>query len=248
MPNQDHHGLIFHWLAHEGRGLKLVVGTVATLLTLAGFALLFQVVYPAARRHPLAVQRILLLDGSTPESRAILEKVRDQDFLVLPPLAAVITPPEADPPVFTPSFKEFTLQPKDILESRTHGGVLLPRVFRAGAALLPPVAAAPVVTARPVGRSQSLQMVVEEGLSGRPVTRPVAFRDARFAEIAGTAYRIAVASSGRVTLVVPISDPGNESDLFGQIRTEFARLRFQPRTEAAVEWGTVALKWQPEKP
>lgn len=248
MPDKAPHGLIFQWLANEGRGLKLMVGIVATLMALTGFALLFQVVYPAARRHPLAVQRIVLLDGSTPESRSILDKVRDKDFLVLPPEPGATVPAEAKPPVFSPSFKDFALQPKDILESRANASTALPRVFRAARPLLPPVSVAPVAQARPIAAPQKLQVTVVEGLVERPMTRLARLDESRFAEIAGAEYRIAVAFDGRVTLMVPLSDPGNQTELYRDLRAALDALRFRPDAGRPVQWGTVALKWQIEKP
>jgi hypothetical protein len=246
MSDERPHGLIFQWLAREGRGWNLLVGILATTMALAGFALLFQVVYPAARRQPLAVQRMVLLDSSSPAARAILDRVRDHDFLVLPPVNLVSTPPEAATPVFSPSFKDFKLEPKDILESRTHGSAQLPRLFRPEKPLLPPLPPAPVTQARPVAPPQSLQMTVTEGLEMRGITRPVTFHDARFAEMLNVSYRIAVAPDGRVALVVPLSDPGNQTEVFGEVRSAFSSLRFQTRPSSEMEWGTVTLQWHPE--
>lgn len=248
MPDKAPHGLIFHWFAREGRGMNLFVGTVATLMALTGFALLFQVVYPSARKQTLAVQRIVLLDGSSPESRSILDRVRDQDFLLLPPVVGGTVPPEAMPPVFTPSFKDYKLQPKDILVSRASSATTLPRVYRGSRPLLPPVAPPPVAIARPVAPPQKLRVTVVEGLAQRAVTHAATLDDVELAEIAGAEYRIAVVADGRVTLVVPLSDPGNQTELYGKVRTVLGGLRFQARQGLGVEWGTVALKWQSSKP
>lgn len=249
MPDQGHHqGLIFQWLAREGRTLKLIVGVTATLLTLTGLSLLFQVSYPAARRHPLAAQRAVLLDGSTPESRSILDQVRDQDFLLVPPANDAQVPLAAKPPVFEPSFKDYELQPKDIIESRVNASTALPRVFLPERPLLPPVAQPPVATARPVAPPQALKAVIVEGLAKRKVARAAPLDGTRFAEIAGTQYRIAVAANGSIKLVMPMTDPGSQSDLYSDICSVLNGLRFEPNAGTGVEWGTVALKWQPEKP
>ena len=243
----QHHGLIFQWLAREGNGLRLFAGGVATLLAFGGFLLLFQVVYPTARQRPLAVQRVLLLDPASPAVRPVLDAVNDRDFLLMRSARDESKTAVGPPLAFTPSFKGFELQPKDLLESRATS-TLLPRVFQPDHPPLPPV---PATASMPVPKSaipHVLQATVVDGLKQRPITHAVTFKDDALGDIVGTVYRIAVAPSGRVTLVIPLSDPAGRFDAFQQVRTGLTELRFQASPTQAIEWGTLTLKWLATKP
>ncbi len=241
------HGLIFQWLAREGGWLRILFGGLAALLTLVGMLLLFQVIYPTTRKHPLTVQRVLFMDPASPEARPILNMVNDQDFLLMRSSEASGKPPAGLNPVFAPSFQGFQLQPKDFLESRS-ASTSLQRLFRPDRPLLPPLAASTPPPKMTPAVPHQLQVAVVDGFEQRAITHPVVFKDESLSDTVGSTYRIAVAPDGHITLVMPLSDPAARVDAFHLLRTGLDDLRFQPRSTKNLEWGTIALQWLPKPP
>lgn len=239
--------LIFQWFVRERRGITLSLFVLAGIMFLAGITLLFQVVYPAARRQPLAAQRILLLDRSSPAARPILDAVSDRDFLLLHPSTNDQAQLSAHAPVFTPSFKGFDFTPRDFIATTTTP-TTTPRLFRPDRAPLPPVEKAePRTAAIASGKPQTLQPLVTDGLADRAIIHPISLSGPAFTAADGTSYRIAVDASGRVTLVVPLQDTAAHPEAttaFKTVRDEIEQLRFAPAPGSALTWGTLTLRWR----
>jgi hypothetical protein len=235
----------------ERRGLVLGFFAIVGLLFLAAITLLFQVVYPAARRQPLAAQRILLLDRASPISRPILDAVSDRDFLLLHPSSNIARPLSEHVPIFTPSFQGFDFTPRDFIATTTAPSAL-PRIFRPDVAPLPPLEK-PVsrAAAVPAGKPQVLQPLVTEGLADRPLRHSISLTGSGLALAEGTGYRIAVDARGHIAFVVPLQETAAQPEAtaaFKVVRDQLEQLRFAPVDSTALQWGTLTLRWREATP
>lgn len=240
-------GLIFSW-RRERRDWALIGLVMASALFLGGTLLLFQVVYPVAKSVALTPQRLWLLDGSTPESRQVVAAAADRDFLIMEgsPTGPTLTELGQQMPVFTPSFKGRELTVKDFMESSS-GRSTLPRIILPKHAPLPkradPLPVAHVVPPRYVAEATVIQ-----GLSGRRLLRPLTVPPSEPVPESDWSFAIAVGADGRVKLVAPLSDATLRAPMYSRLRAQLSQLRFEPRENAAVEWGTVAFRWREDKP
>jgi hypothetical protein len=247
-PTPPSPALLFSWRAKERRGWRLFVLGLASLLFVGGVLLLFQVIYPPARPLTLTPQRIWLLDPSLPGARQIIASAADKDFLMLAPPATDATLPAltGQAPVFAPSFKGRTLHTKDFLETQTASSTL-PRLFRPQTAMRPPrpPRAEPVIVEPP---AYALKAVVTNGLKDRPIIRAVTLPATTLPAEKEVTFQVAVASTGLVKLVLPLTDAAAQSEAYRTLHPQLTNLRFAAKPDSTVEWGTVTFQWQEDQP
>lgn len=242
--------LIFTWRLQERRGWYLIALGLASILFVGGTLLLFQVVYPASRPLTLTPQRIWLLDPSLPGARQIIAAAADKDFLLLGKSAADRSLPELagqSSAVFAPSFKSHTLQPKDLLETRSTTAIL-PRLFLPQRTLLPAVSGSTPAIAPPPIIAQALRAVVTSGLAQRALTRQVELPASALPPDKTLAFYVAVAPTGQVKVVLPLTVTAAQADTYRLLRAQIAELRFTPSQTSDLEWGTLAFEWREDAP
>src|SRR4051812_46868447 len=131
--------LTFHWKRPVVKARGLAFWVFVVLLGLAAFFYLFQVVYPQAQRFTPVPHHIVALNAGDPTGREVLNKVQDQDFLIMPPPAEGAGAVNLDEhfPVFHPTFEGHTLQ----LEDLPHKTFTMPpaRLLQMDAPVLPPL-------------------------------------------------------------------------------------------------------------
>lgn len=238
--------LIFSWHTQEHRGWYLLVLGLASVFFVGGTLLLFQVVYPASRPLALTPQRIWLLDSSQPGARQIIAAAADKDFLLLNEAVADSTLPALagqKSAFFAPSFKDRSLQPKDLLETR-NATAALPRLFLPQRALLPALPDRSQDRTPPATKPQVLQAVITRGLSQRTLIRQVNLAATALPVDKPVSFHIAVAPEGQVKVVVPLTSTAAQMETYRTLRAQLAGLRFSPRDVQEVEWGTLTFEWR----
>ena len=244
--------LIFRWHLPEGAFWRLMFWAIVATVVLTAWMLLFQVVFPRASRRSHATQHITLLDAASPETRQMVAEVADRSFLLLSPGATGAPRLSELRPVFSPGFKDYELQVKDLPE--TGGAVsMLPRLFSARRTLLPPLPAptAAVASTAPV-KAQRLVAVASGGLEGRAIVHnmaQLAEGTPALGEIHGQ-IRVAVSSDGRLLTAVSLMDESSivSAAVSREFRQAIEAVRFAPVTETRPQWGTLAFRWQEAPP
>jgi hypothetical protein len=255
--------LIFHWPKplEQGRRLIFWIGVVA--LGLAAFFYVFQVVYPQSQRSTPIPHQVLLLDPSDPAARAILSKVQDRDFLVLPSedTGTGAARLEDHAPVFHPSYEGHQLSLQDL----PHKPFTVPpaRLLKVDEPVLPPldlgelkraeagsapgaVNAAPRLALKLTGALATRKMIHPPDLTGLSPADPAAIR-----------IQLGVDAHGSVWFALPLRESENlqmSSDLvarltlarFEPLETKGAEGGKVPAQEPPV-WGIATFAWEPGK-
>ena len=241
--------LMFRWRASEGVTMRLFLYTLLAVVTFVAFLLLFEVVYPAPSRRPHTMQRITLLDPAQPKAREMVAAVTDRNFMLLTP-GPNAAPRLADlGPVFSPGFKDYQLQVKDLPETGAVSSTL-PRLFGPDHAPLPPVTK-PRLAAKPVGQVRSrLVAVAADGLEKRPIVHDVEQLPEGSPALAelNARFRVAVAPDGRVLTAASLMDEGAESSaaVSRAFRQIIDQMRFSPVPTPGPQWGTLTFRWKKE--
>ncbi|MDB6116338.1 MAG: hypothetical protein JWO08_119 [Verrucomicrobiaceae bacterium] len=245
--DDPYEGLIFRWRAPEGVRLRLVMWGLLALVGMGLWLLLFEVVYPAPSHRSKTTQRITVLDASSPKAKEVIAWVTDRNFLLLAP-SANSTPSLSDlRPVFSPGFKGFELQVKDLPETGAAASEL-PRLFGPDHPMLPPVTTAKLATAPAQNRKVRLVAVPSAGLEGRPVLHdiePLPAGSPALAEI-NARFRVAVSPAGRVLTAVSLMDESSDASaaVARAFRESLDQLRFAPATSTGPQWGVIAFRWK----
>ncbi len=250
-PEEPSSRLIFRWHAPEVPLLRLFVWSLVGAVILAVWMLTFEVVFPRASRRSHATQHITLLDGSSPQSRQALAAVADRSFLLLAPNATGAPRLSELRPVFTPGFKDYELQVKDLPEAGAGVAVpSLPRLYGGSRSLLPslPAAAAAARVDAPPAKVLRLVAFAAEGLGERPIVHNMEAlpeSSAALGEIQAR-FRVAVAADGRIVAAVSLMD---ESTVVGaavsrELRQAIQPLRFAAAAAPGPQWGVLAFRWE----
>lgn len=251
--------LIFHWPRplEQGRRLIFWIGVVA--LGLAGFFYVFQVVYPQSQRSTPIPHQVLLLDPSDPVARAILNKVQDRDFLVLPSddAGADTSRLEDHAPVFHPSYEGHKLGLQDL----PHKPFTVPpaRLLKVDEPVLPPLdlselkrsakdeqapakEAAPRLVMKLTGNLATRKMIHPPDLTGILPADPGAHR-----------IQLGVDAQGRVWFALPLRESENLA-MASELTERLTQVRFEPVEEKkkddqapAPTWGVASFAWEPSK-
>lgn len=245
--------LIFSWRDREGSGWRLAGWLVITIVLVGGMFLLFQVVYPQSRHHITYPQEILVFDASQPATRALLSRVRDRDYLLIPQHTGSLTQAQEALPVFRPSFQDFSVKLRALPEVRKP--LQTPRIFSADDLPLPPVVLPALdVGARPTSsepagerKPQVLRLKITGALAERRLESPSGLSGVALTDTSSARFRIYVAAAGNVTLALPLSRPDEtpeSSALMKELHRRVAGLRFAPAAGAAAQAGDVSFQWE----
>ncbi|MDB6140853.1 MAG: hypothetical protein JWO94_3925 [Verrucomicrobiaceae bacterium] len=251
MKKETSADLIFRWRASEGAAVKLFMWLLVAAVGISLFLLMFEVVYPAPSRRSHSMQRITLLDPSSPKAREVIATVTDRNFLLLAPNANAAPTLSDLRPVFSPGFKDYQLQVKDLPETGAATSTL-PRLFGPDRTLLPVVGV--VKPVQPPGQQKKLRLVAVplDGLKGRTVAHevePLPESSPALGEI-NARFRVAVAPSGRVLTAASLMDESSDASaaVSRAFRQAIDQLRFAPASTPGPQWGIIAFRWKGEKP
>jgi hypothetical protein len=246
--------LIFHWPRplEKGKRLFFWIGVVA--LGLAGFFYVFQVVYPQSQRSTPIPHQVLLLDPSDPIARAILNKVQDRDFLVLPgdDPSADEAKLEENAPVFHPSYEGHQLSLQDL----PHKPFTVPpaRLLKVDEPVLPPLDLGelkrPAEEAAPSSKETSPHLVMKltGPLATRKMIHPPDLTGLAPADPGAYRIQLGVDATGRVWFALPLRESENlvaSADLTERI----SQARFEPvvgkkDSADAPTWGVATFAWE----
>jgi hypothetical protein len=243
--------LVFHWKRPAPRSLGLAAWVMLTLVGMAAFFYLFKVAYPQAHRFTPVPQQISVLNPDDPAHQALLNRVRDQDYLV-------ITGNEDSSreihlvdhvPVFHPSYEKHDFQLQDL--PRTKIKVLPARVLDPTAPVLPPPdltgmkpPGAPAANPAP---APPLALGFSGELSKRHLLNPPDLSSLQIADPSSWRFHIGVQPDGRVSYALPLAT-GDEQKTTQSLLALLTKLKFEPAASAtgpeSVVWSIVTLHWK----
>ncbi|RBP39026.1 hypothetical protein DES53_11049 [Roseimicrobium gellanilyticum] len=246
--------LIFHWPRPLEQGKRLIFWIGVVALGLAGFFYVFQVVYPQSQRSTPIPHQVLLLDPSDPIARAILNKVQDRDFLVLPSddPGANAARLEDHAPVFHPSYEGHQLGLQDL----PHKPFTVPpaRLLKVDEPVLPPLDLSglkrPVEDAMPTSKESAPRLVVKltGALATRKMIHPPDLAGLAPADPGAHHIQLGVDAHGRVWFALPLRESENLV-ASAELTERLTRTRFEPVTvkkESAETptWGVATFAWE----
>ncbi len=228
--------LTFHWPRPLEQGRRLIFWIVVVILGLAAFFYLFQVVYPQSQRRTPVPHQIMLLDPANPVARAILNKVRDRDFLVLPgeETTGSRIRLEDQAPVFHPSYENHRLELQDL----PHKAFTVPpaRLLKADEPVLPPLDLSELKKEAPPpapggdAPAPVLEMVLNGDLAGRKVATPPDLTGVTPVHPGGHKLQLVVDADGRVWFALPLRESDN-LEVSRALADRLLRMRFAPLLE-----------------
>ena len=200
-------------------------------LGMAGFFYLFQVVYPQPQRFTPVPQRLLMLNQSDPAARALMQKVLDQDYLVVPSSSDL--PSHMDlaehAPRFRPSFEGHELTLLDLPQKAAP--VPPARLLQVDEPVLPPMDLSglkPMAAVQtPSKKTPKLVLRLSGGLEGRTPERVPDFSNLALADPGACRFQLGVKPDGSVEFALPmdaVEDPASLHRLTTQLRS----IRFNP--------------------
>lgn len=244
--------LIFDWPQRFGGNGKLILAMLLVLVGMTAFFYVFQVVYPQNQRFSPVPHQVYILNPSDPQTDALLQKVQDRDFLLLPstqPLASEASLNDSAP-VFHPSFTDHTLTLQDL----PHRTFTAPpaRLLDRDAAVMPALDLSDLKPAkdRKSTMEEESSFVIAMKISGLAEARLPkllpAFPDLEMNAPEATEYEIAVDEQGRVVFALSLTTT-ESPEVLRQLGLKIRRLRFQPDIKATEE-GAGKANTAPGKP
>lgn len=256
--------LIFHWPRPLEQGKRLIFWMMVVTVGLAIFFYLFQVVYPQSQRRTPIPHQIILLDPADPTARAILSKVQDRDFLVLPGDDTVTDGVrlEEHAPLFHPSFEKHKLELQDL----PHKAFTVPpaRLLNLDDPPLPALdlselkggsESANASSASAAARKPMLVMKLGGGLAGRAVVQPPDLAGVSITDPGSCQFQLGVDALGQVWFAQPLRE-AESPELSRSLSARLLKARFAPlpaKDEGAASrllskeppaWGIATFEWQ----
>lgn len=246
--------LIFHWPRPLEQGKRLIFWIGVVVLGLAAFFYVFQVVYPQSQRSTPIPHQVLLLDPSDPAARAILNKVQDRDFLVLPSDDPSVDEArlEEHAPVFHPSYEGHKLSLQDL----PHKPFTVPpaRLLKVDEPVLPPLDLSelkrPAEEADPASKDSAphLVMKLSGALAARKMIHPPDLTGVAPADPGAHRIQLGVDARGRVWFALPLRESENLA-VSADLTERISQARFEPlagnkESADAPAWGVATFAWE----
>lgn len=238
--------LTFDWRERERRGLLLFAIFFATSGCAVLFFMLFKVVYPQAEYVSVSPHHVLLLDPSLPETRDLVNRTRDANFLLLAQdrsFSDTILGTPGLSPVFQPSVAGYEMKLADLPVEKDENA--LPRLFSLQRMPLPPLTTiskpTPIATSGSAPPAQ-IKLTVHGKLNERLISGVNDGIKVTLADPNPTRFSIGVTKEGKVATIVPLwaTSDGRQLRL---MHRAVSKLRFRPAAVESVEWGEVSLDW-----
>lgn len=234
--------LTFQWdePVRQGRRLGFWVFTVIVGLTV--FFYLFQVVYPQTQRFTPVPQQVIVLNPADPAAMALLSRVQDRDYLLLPSDTDATAGPslQEHAPVFHPSFEGHQLRALDL----PYKAFTVPpaRLLNVDKTVLPPLDLSELKAA-PAGKAESaaakapaspkakLSVSIVGDLAKRPLVAPPDLSQLALHYPDSCRFQLGVNAEGRVEFILPM-EASEKSEISPQVSAQVLDqlqvLQFQP--------------------
>ena len=248
----DTEGLVFDWKRPSHRGAGLTLWFLLTVAGMGGFFYLFKVIYPQSQRFTPVPQQVFVLNPTEPAHQALMHRVRDRDYLVLPGGDDTAREIQLDEhaPVFHPSFEKHVFQLQDL--PRTPINVFQARLLDPYSPVLPtpdlsglrPIEPAP----SPPAPSAALTIGFSGELSQRQLKKQPDFSALSLSDPGAWRFQLGVDHDGHVIYALPLST-GEEQAATKPLLAMLSSLRFQAEQGGeepgkAITWSTVTLHWK----
>lgn len=245
--------LIFDWLSQPGGILRFIKALFLTLAGMTLFFFLFKVIYPQSQRLTPTPQQITIINPADPAARALLHRVQDRDFAIVPDVGdgSLAVRLENLVPLFHPTFEKHEMQLQDLPHKPY--SVPPPRLLDATAPVLPALDLSDLKPPRamPAGSSgkPTLALTFSGDLATRKITRAPDFTALGLTDPEAWRFYIGVESNGRVSFAIPLA-AGEQPKLGAQLAALFSDLRFKPvkGESPAIAWSTVTFYWNNPPP
>ena len=244
--------LTFQWRDRDRPLFRLVGFTLLTLAGTAGFFMLFKVVYPQARHFSTAPQQVLMLDPAQAATRDIINRTRDENFLLLGADTQPISPRQIDDPlfpVFRPGFSDFEMKLMDLPDETDRKS--LPRVYSIGDMPLPQpatvMAARPPSVSEPPSRRPVLRVVLKGDLARRKLLKPGIVKGTALTDVSFLRFRLCVNQAGVVTFSLPLEGTADAKQV-RLLHKAVSSLRFKPASSPDIQWGEASFAWEEGRP
>ncbi len=243
--------LIFEWDKPLSVGPGLFAWVIAALLGVGLFFYLFKVVYPQTQRVTPVPQQVFMLNSALPSNQALINRVRDLDYLVLSGSDDTMKEVKLEDrvPVFHPTFEKHELQLQDL--PHKDYATAPPRLLN----VREPVLRAPDLselkkTDSQMGKTAAnseLKLHLDGPVANLKLILPADFTSLQLSDPDAWRYQIDVEkSSGRVAFVLPVN-AGEQPKIGQQLLKRLQELRFEPQPDAdsaeAIIWSIVTFSW-----
>jgi hypothetical protein len=240
--------LTFAWRERDYRGLKLLFYLLLTITGAVLFFMLFKVVYPQAEHISVSPQYVMVLDPTQPATRDLINRTRDENFLLLGQGTRQSTrlPDEQSHfPVFQPSFQGHEMKLVDLpVEPDVRE---LPRLFSIQQLPLPPVTTVakpiPVNPEKTGTPSPRVALNVLGNLKKRWLQKEELGKEVKLDDPSPVRFSIGVDDKGQVASVVPLWTT-TEGRQYRVMHRAVTQLRFKPSPKKPLEWGEVSFEWK----
>jgi len=249
LPDDSAPLLVFDWRPLQRRWPGLIKWLLLTILAMAGFFYLFKVNYPQSQRlTPVPVQ-ITIISASEPATRALLHRVQDQDFAIIPGTGGDVPAVrlEDHAPLFHPSFEKREIRLED-LPHKTYT-VPPPRLLDFTAPVLPALDFSDLKPPRAMPSDSAhvspvLAVEFTGSLAARKLLHPPDFTDLSLTDPESWRFHVGVEASGRISIAMPTA-VGEQSKLLPLILEKLNGARFKPAPGAkeSIEWSSASLRW-----
>ena len=243
--------LIFEWDKPRSVGPGLFVWLLVSMLGLGLFFYLFKVVYPQTQRVTPVPQQVFMLNSALPSNQALINRVRDLDYLVLSGSDDTMKEVKLEDrvPVFHPTFEKHELQLQDL--PHKDYATAPPRLLN----IREPVLRPPDLSELKKKDSQmgkiaanaELKLQFDGPVANLNLVQPSNFTSLQLSDPDAWRYQIGVEkSSGRVAFVLPVN-AGEQPKVGQEILKRLQELRFEPQlntdsTESVI-WSSVTFSW-----
>lgn len=241
--------LVFDWRPIQRRWPGLIKWLLFTILAMAGFFYLFKVNYPQSQRLTPVPVHITIISASEPATRALLHRVRDQDFAIIPSggLDGPRVRLEDHAPLFHPSFEKREIRLED-LPHKTYT-VPPPRLLDFTAPVLPALDFSDLKPPRATpsdGANDNPVLALEftGSLATRKLLHAPDFTALSLTDPESWRFHVGVEANGRISIAMPTA-LGEQSKLLPIILEKLNGARFMPAAgrKEAIEWSSVSLRW-----
>ena len=244
--------LTFQWKDRDRSLIRLVGFSLVSFASATVFFMLFKVVYPQARHYSTAPQQVLMLNPAQAATRDILNRTRDENFLLLGSEVQAQPPVRDDGglfPVFRPGFSGFEMKLMDLPGEPDRKS--LPRVYSIKDMPLPPPAtvmkARPPAAGPPHARPPMLRVMLRGDLSGRELLSEGAIKGGGLTDVSSLRFRLCVNHFGMVTFALPL-DSIADAKQTRLLRKAVSSLRFKPVNSPDIQWGDASFSWEGGNP
>ncbi len=248
-PAETDPPLIFDWSKPKRPTARLLLWLVVTSLGLAGFFILFRVVYQTPRHFIPATNHVTLLSPTDPAARALLQRVADRDFFVFSNNSEGKPSPSLEDlgPVFNPTFKNHELKLQDLPQRDAKPPPV--RLLDVASPMLPPpdlhdMHALPA-PAEPKSVSPfKLTLHFEGALANRKiVSLPDLSTLPPSLDYSAWRFQVGVDADGRVTFALPLVSAEKLTDS-SAVLDLLQKVRFAGHSNIpSPVWGIASFEW-----